>query len=480
MPSATSRRTPSTTLVCPPRRWPPVGGVLEDDWRRIDRELSAYLALPAFGGERALYDSTIPSALRSLDEAVSRLAGAVEAGDPGKARTMADREVGPAAKEAAKRLRAMVRINSTDGYAAVEELGGKHRDFARLHLVFDALAVAVGIGLALLLSLQFRAHGRLAREHSALVERQVSELEVFAQRVAHDLLSPLSALTYCLGAFKRSAESDPKLQDALTRARGCVARARRMVDAIFDFARAGGRPQPGARVELRDALDEATEALREVSAGDAPEVTVEPYMRGEGVTQPGLGLGLATVKRLVHRAWRRGRGAIDDRPRLGVMVHPAHGRGDRSGRAPPAPRVGEPHPLAPPVVEVRVRDAMGAELLPQVLARDTEQLRGLRPLAARDRERPEQVLALGLLHDDGEGAQRAAVGRGARRHDADVVRQVLAVDGAPLRQDDGVLHGVRELAHVAEEGVGGEGLPRADGDVGQLRPPGAGTHAESG
>ena len=52
--------------------------VLDDDWRRIDRELSDYLALPAFGGERALYESTIPSALRILDEAVSRLTAAME------------------------------------------------------------------------------------------------------------------------------------------------------------------------------------------------------------------------------------------------------------------------------------------------------------------------------------------------------------------------------------------------------------------
>ena len=40
-----------------------------------------------------------------------------------------------------------------------------------------------------------RAGARLEEEHRALVEQRAAELELFGTRVAHDLLSPLSALT---------------------------------------------------------------------------------------------------------------------------------------------------------------------------------------------------------------------------------------------------------------------------------------------
>ncbi len=213
----------------------------------------------------------------------------------------------------------------------------------------------------------FAAYARLLNAHGDLVERRAAELEQFGKRVAHDLLSPLSALTYCLGAFKRASEDDPKLVDALGRARACVARARAMVDGIFEFSLAGGNPARGESADVRDVIDQVKEEISSADAKDRPDIVVEPfdqvdvacsrgvltsilanlmrnankymsdsavkrislraidrgdgvrvevedtgpgipagleaaifepYVRAEGVTQPGLGLGLATVKRL--------------------------------------------------------------------------------------------------------------------------------------------------------------------------------------
>jgi signal transduction histidine kinase len=214
---------------------------------------------------------------------------------------------------------------------------------------------------------RFRAYDAMVQEHAALVQGRADELEMFGKRVAHDLLSPLSALTYCLAAFKRTSETDPKLKDALTRARACTVRAQRMVDGIFEFARAGGRPEPGAWADVHGVLEQVSGEATAAGRGEAPEVVVEPfgqvavacstgvlgsmlgnlvsnaakymsdsaekritvrvqeradgvrvevedtgpgiphalegrifepYVRADGVTQPGLGLGLATVKRL--------------------------------------------------------------------------------------------------------------------------------------------------------------------------------------
>jgi signal transduction histidine kinase len=179
-------------------------------------------------------------------------------------------------------------------------------------------------------------------------------------------LSPLSALTYCLSAFKRATEGDPKLEDAMARARACVGRAQGLVDGVFEFSRSGGRPTLGTTSEVADVVQEAAGEIRMAEASQSPEVVIEPfeacrvachrgvltsimtnlmrnavkymsdsavkritvrvgsrrnqvrievedtgpgvpeglekeifepYVRAEGVTQPGLGLGLATVKR---------------------------------------------------------------------------------------------------------------------------------------------------------------------------------------
>jgi signal transduction histidine kinase len=342
---------------------------LEGDWRRVDAALAAYRALPTSSGETEIYDATVPPALRAVTAALTRLTSAIEAQDLDAARLSADREVRVATNEAAGRLRHLVLLNAAQAYDGVQGLVGAHRRIARLGLVFDAVAVLFGIGLGALLLSQFRTHDRLAREHATLLEERAHELEVFGERVAHDLLSPLSALTYCLSAFKRVAEPEPKLQDALSRARACVARAQKMVDAIFEFSRAGGRPPPGARADVRDIVDQAKDELRTalVTESDRALVTVEPfdpcvvactpgvlasilgnlmgnaakylsdsverrivvrvregaetvrievedsgpgvpktvatrifdpYVRAEGLTQGGLGLGLATVRRL--------------------------------------------------------------------------------------------------------------------------------------------------------------------------------------
>jgi signal transduction histidine kinase len=349
----------------PATRQPAARQALDEDWRKLDVELSAYLRLPAWTGEHERYEAQIPPALREVEASLTRLFVQVDAHDLEAAELTADHEVREATNEAAQRLRNLVRFNTTHARAAVERIEGTHRLARRSAFVLDAIAVVLGLLLGVWTLRRFRAQAELTERHAASLAERADELEVFGKRVAHDLLSPLSALTYCLGAFKRVSETEPKLADALTRARACVMRAQRMVDGIFEFARAGGRPEPGARANVRDGIEQAREELRTTT--DPPGVTVaefedcfvacspgvlgsvlgnlmsnatkymsdsavkriairvrprgssveveiedtgpgipsaieqrlfEPYVRAEGVTQPGLGLGLATVRRL--------------------------------------------------------------------------------------------------------------------------------------------------------------------------------------
>jgi signal transduction histidine kinase len=189
---------------------------------------------------------------------------------------------------------------------------------------------------------------------------------MFAQRVAHDLLSPLTGASLALGALERQ-HPDASTARLVGRATRAIERSRDLVHAIFNFARAGAQPSPDARAPLRATLETAVE-MTVAGLADPPQVVIEPfeecevscetpvlacivsnlvsnavkftkgspvrritlrakieatrarvevedtgpgispgaadslfepYVRGRDATQPGLGLGLATVKRFV-------------------------------------------------------------------------------------------------------------------------------------------------------------------------------------
>ncbi len=339
---------------------------IERDRRSVDTELMKYLETPYFDGERPLY-ADVPLALREFDRGLAHLFDQVAAHDQAGARITADREVRSTAMRVAMLLQRLVKFNAAHAYTAVNQIEATRQATHLTAIGLDALSVLLGIAAGIRVWRLFRVHTNLMRQHGEIVERRADELELFGKRVAHDLLSPLSALTYCLTAFKRASESDPSLKDAMVRARACVKRAQTMVDGIFEFARSGGRPDTNAHADVGEIVEEVVAEAREAETADRPEMIVEPfepctvscsrgvlfsimsnlvrngakfmsdsalkrvtirvgergdavhievedtgpgvpsgletaifepYVRAEGVTQPGLGLGLATVKRL--------------------------------------------------------------------------------------------------------------------------------------------------------------------------------------
>jgi signal transduction histidine kinase len=339
---------------------------MEASWRTVDGEVGAYLRLPAFEGEREV-SADLPADLRAVNVASRELLDAVDASRPSDVAAAVE-GVRSAMVPVSRLLHGLTQLNAHQAYESTMRIDTLRDRIARTALVLDGIAVLVAILATARVWALFRVHTRLLGAHGDLLERRASELEGFGKRVAHDLLSPLSALTYCLSAFKRASESSPELRDALQRARACVQRAQMMVNGIFEFSRAGGRPVPGACALLREAVDQVAEEVCTAELQERPEVEVvaidgcvvacsrgvlvsiltnlmrnaakfmrdsalrkitvrvssndvatvrievqdtgpgippelletvfEPYVRAEGATQPGLGLGLATVKRL--------------------------------------------------------------------------------------------------------------------------------------------------------------------------------------
>jgi signal transduction histidine kinase len=259
-------------------------------------------------------------------------------------------------------------VNTREAEDAALRIEQAHAGARRMALQMDALCVLLaGLAAGLVVRAVTKAR-RIQEEHREIVERRAEELEQFAGRVAHDVLSPLATVGLALSLAQRTGS--PAQQSAAQRGTSSLQRVRGIVDALLEFARSGARPEPGASAdvpavvsglldELRPQAEEAAAELRvepipECAVACSPAVLVivlsnlirnaikylgdaservvllrvrprrstvllevedsgpgvplelgdrifEPYIRGPRVsaTRPGIGLGLATVKRLV-------------------------------------------------------------------------------------------------------------------------------------------------------------------------------------
>jgi signal transduction histidine kinase len=335
------------------------------DRRAVDTHVATYLQTPMFPGEQARYDD-LAQALRDLDQALARLS-ASPPDSPAIAASVAS-DVRPRMERANATLGALFASNLTGSRVAARSIDGIRGGSAKIALGLDALGVVLAIVAALSARTAFRRYASLADENTELLSRRAQDLELFAQHIAHDLVSPLSALSIRLDRIQRSGREVPGIEDSVKQAKACVLRATRMTRGIFELARSG-QPLAKATTEMAaivrgvaDDVKAAADPLEpkieidvdpELSVACAPgvltsvvlnlldnavkhgqvgsdvdiEVVAKPkgdavrlevrdhgpgvppgaedqvfeaYTRLPGTTAPGLGVGLATVRRLVE------------------------------------------------------------------------------------------------------------------------------------------------------------------------------------
>jgi signal transduction histidine kinase len=327
--------------------------------RDLDRAVDAELLTPDYEGEHAILEEAKKDILE-LEALVDQ-----EMMSPSQEGDAADAALHASVDQTDDAIERWLAVNAEGGKLGVYRIIAVRRDSMTLAMALDAICIALSMMAAGLALRALRRRAEVEESNVRFLAERADELEIFAKRVAHDLLSPLSSLSFSLQAFKRAAEVDPKLAQALARARGCISRAQSMVDGIFEFARSGASAVQGGRADVRDIVQSVTEEVRGSATdadlvvedfedwtvacspgvlmsvlanlvrnavkftsdsslkqitmrvrrdGDNVQVEVEdtgpgvpdgmeeaifrPYVRGDGVTQSGLGLGLATVKRL--------------------------------------------------------------------------------------------------------------------------------------------------------------------------------------
>jgi signal transduction histidine kinase len=318
----------------------------------------AYRSLPAFPGERDLQPD-IDKRLQALRDSIALIGPSHAEDDFGALRKHIAFDIQNTDEDVTK----LVAINRREEGSRVSLIHALGRRSVHWAVLLDAISTGLAVVAGALLLLVV---GRYER----LMTNRADELDQFAGRVAHDILSPLSSVGMSLDLAQRASPAESRARRALARGRRSVDRVQHLVEALLEFARAGATPEPNALADVRRAVADALEEVRPAAAsrgvtlevaeplpscgvrcspgnlssvllnlltnaikhmGDmfprrvtisvveqAPYVcfeisdtgpglpaslgnrVFEPYVRGAPNETPGLGLGLATVKRLVE------------------------------------------------------------------------------------------------------------------------------------------------------------------------------------
>ncbi len=322
----------------------------------LRKRLLEYLDLPFYPGEQRLYavaDARVAELDAALSDALELFNGK---GDPHVLHGAVE-HVGQLIDEVHDSLGEIIDLDVRQ----VAQHAVRIEEAWRSALFWDILLSAVGLLTALLSTL---LAARVVRRNVRRQTVRADELEMFAGRVAHDLLSPLTSVGLALEVASRS-NPEGRARTLIDRGAATLQRVRRLVDGLLDFARSGARPDRTARVAevveavAADLKPEAEAAQIQLSAAPVPPLSVacpdgvlnailsnfvrnaikfmrgegprrieirvrqrkgavcfevedngpglppgiedhvfEPYARGPETKAPGLGLGLATVKRL--------------------------------------------------------------------------------------------------------------------------------------------------------------------------------------
>ena len=129
-----------------------------------------------------------------------------------------------------------------------------------------------------------------------------AELDQFAGRMAHDVLSPLSSVSLALEFLRRRVGGDARIEATVTRALASLQRVRRIVDGLLEFARAGARPEPGAASDLRAVIEDVLEGAQPEAVEERIQLVAEPFATCRVACSPGVLTSLCS--NLVHNAIR--------------------------------------------------------------------------------------------------------------------------------------------------------------------------------
>lgn len=268
------------------------------EWRgAVAAHLAAYRNWPMFDGERPISNALDAAQERVYDD-IDRTLAAVDAGRITEARDVILHTLAADSDEVDRLITKLIALNNENGAAAAREMAALRRRSMWLALLLDALSVLLGAVLVLAAVRAARLYHRALDERRRMAEERASELDHFAERVAHDLKAPLASVV--LGTAVAS-EYPSETQRALEKIQRTSRLMSEMIDALLAVARV---ESPGTRARattVAPVIDVLVDEVRPAAAAVKATVCVEPFSRGVAVAC-GAGLLASVLSNLLQNA----------------------------------------------------------------------------------------------------------------------------------------------------------------------------------
>src|SRR5262249_26430852 len=126
-------------------------------------------------------------------ELIDRIVARLESGDFAGAASLANGEMMTTAERASAALSRSLEYNVAATRQLAEDIEATRTRAMVIEGALDGLSAALALVAGFVLFRAVRHYAALLNAHHHLTERRADELEQFAGRVAHDILSPLAA-----------------------------------------------------------------------------------------------------------------------------------------------------------------------------------------------------------------------------------------------------------------------------------------------
>ncbi len=206
----------------------------------LQRDVDAYVLLPTLPGERSFW-----AELRAdVDGAIRSVRRSIDADDDARDRRRASdvSEADAAVDRALGAVLATLDYDVSQTKQIARDVRSVRIATLRTVIALDAVASAISLIGLLAAYRAARGHDRLVEQHDALVAARVHELDCFAGRVAHDVVSPLGAVAIGLSFLAQSTDAQGRTY--IERSQRALLRVQQLVDGLLTFARSGARPDP--------------------------------------------------------------------------------------------------------------------------------------------------------------------------------------------------------------------------------------------
>ncbi len=252
---------------------------IHDLRRALVLDWAEYRALPTFPGEAQRWPE-VEDAITHLDEELTLAFAALARGRRKEAEAANNRGVKPASDRLDEAVAGLIQLDHDQGLVVASQIDG----FARLSLTASVLLDLVSVALTIVAA----ALGiRVVRRYEQSLRNRAEELDQFAGRVAHDVMSPLASTAAALHVARQEASERGKA--AIERGQRGLQRVQMLVDGLLEFARAGAAHRPSASTAVQGVLDDVLDELRPVAHENRVALRVESPAAPEKVScSPGV------------------------------------------------------------------------------------------------------------------------------------------------------------------------------------------------